>query len=178
MGIQDDLDEYPALKLKIDKAIALVNSTIKTVQKICSELRPQMLDELGLAAAIEWQTHEFKKRTGIKCKLELQEIEELEENITISLFRIFQASLTNIILHSKAKTISVKLTLTDSLLSLVVADDGIGIKQEQLDSPKSFGIIGMRERANNINSRFTIKSEIDKGTKITVTVPITGKKEK
>jgi PAS domain S-box-containing protein len=178
IGIQDDLEAHPALKLNIDKAIALVNSSIKTVQKICSDLRPQMLDELGLAAAIEWLTHEFKKRTGIKCKLDLQEIEKLEENIAISLFRIFQASLANIMLHSKAKTISVKLTLTNGLLSLIVADDGIGIKQEQLDSPKSFGIIGMRERAKYINSRFTINSEIDKGTKITVTVPITGKKEK
>jgi signal transduction histidine kinase len=174
----ENIDEHSSLKPDIDNAIAFVDSSIKTVQKISSDLRPHILDDLGLAAAIEWLTNEFKKKTGIRCKLELHEIEELEEDIKISLFRIFQASLANIMLHAKAKSITVRLTLTDRLLTLIIADDGVGIEQEQLNSPKSFGIIGMKERVKSIAGKFTISSKINKGTKITVRVPISSGKEK
>ena len=78
-GMKEKLTEKESSYLEIDKAISLVDSTIKTVQKLSSELRPQMLDELGLASAIEWQTGEFKKRSGITCKLNLQDIDDLDE---------------------------------------------------------------------------------------------------
>lgn len=172
LEIKEDINAKVRSKQKIDKAISLVNSTIKTVQKLSSQLRPQMLDELGLAAAIEWQADEVKKRMGIKCKLELDEIDGLEDNIPISVFRIFQAAVTNIMLHSKAKSISVNLTLKDEMLVLKIIDDGIGITLEQINSSKSFGIIGMRERANQINGRFEINSEKGKGTEILVSVPV------
>ena len=170
LGIKEDIQENVGQTKKIDKAIALVDTTLKTVQKLSSQLRPQMLDELGLASAIEWQTNEFKKRTGIKCKLELEEIDDIADNIAISLFRIFQASLTNILLHSKAKSVSVKLEMKEDFIYLSVADDGIGITHEQLNSSKSFGIIGMRERANQINGKFEMNTQPGKGTKITVSV--------
>lgn len=178
IGIKEDFEEQLKLKRKIDKAITLVDTSIKTVQKISSALRPQMLDELGLAAAIEWLSNDFKKRSGIKCSLDLQDIDYLEPNISISLFRIFQAALANIMLHSKAKSISVKLELRDEILLLSVKDDGIGITQEQINSSKSFGIVGMSERAEQINGSFEINSEINKGTEIKVTVPVTGKKNR
>ena len=172
LGVKENIHDKVWSKQRIDKAISLVNSTIKTVQSLSSRLRPQMLDDLGLASAIEWQANEYKKRTGIKCKLELEEIEGLEENIPISVFRIFQAALTNIMVHSKAKSVSVKLTLKDEILVLKIIDDGIGITQEQINSSKSFGIIGMHERANQINGRFELHTEKGKGTEIIVTVPV------
>jgi PAS domain S-box-containing protein len=177
LGVKENIHDKVWSKHRIDKAISLVNSTIKTVQSLSSRLRPQMLDDLGLASAIEWQANEYKKRTGIKCKLELEEIEGLEEKIPISVFRIFQAALTNIMVHSKAKSVSVKLALKDEILVLKIIDDGIGITQEQINSSKSFGIIGMHERANQINGRFELHTEKGKGTEILVTVPVKIKKE-
>ncbi len=131
-----------------------------------------MLDKLGLASAIEWQGSEFKKRTGIKCKLEIENIEDLEGNIPISLFRIFQASLTNIMLHSKATSVSVKLAVINGILQLKVIDNGIGITQEQINSRRSLGIIGIRERAKQINGKLDIHTQKNKGTEIMVTVPL------
>lgn len=178
IGIKEDTGEQMKLKRKINKAITLVDTSIKTVRKISSALRPQMLDELGLAAAIEWLSNDFKRRSGIQCNLDLQDIDYLEPNISISLFRIFQAALANIMLHSKAKSISVKLELSDEVLLLSVKDDGIGVTQEKINSSKSFGIVGMSERAEQINGSFEINSEINKGTEIKVTVPVTSKKNR
>lgn len=172
IGIKEDRLEKVDSKQKVEKAISLVDTTIKTVQKITSQLRPQMLDELGLASAIEWHSNEFKKRTGVKCILELEDNEDLDEYIAISMFRIFQAALTNIMLHSSAKSVSVKLGIEDGKLQLIVKDDGIGITTEQLNSPKSFGIIGMRERVNQINGKIEILTFENIGTEIKVIVPL------
>lgn len=172
VNMKEDLLDKDCPKEKIETAIALTDDLIKKIRKISAELRPQMLDELGLASAIEWQSNEFKKRTGIKCRLSLSVIDDLDGDIAISLFRIYQASLTNIMLHSKAASISVKLGLKDGLLSLTIVDDGIGMTREQMNSSNSFGIIGMRERTNQINGKFIIQSDTNKGTKITVVVPL------
>ncbi|MEI6277071.1 MAG: PAS domain S-box protein [Prolixibacteraceae bacterium] len=172
IGMIDDIKDNALSKQKVDKAISLVDSTIKTVQKLTSELRPQMLDELGLASAIEWQSHEFRKRTGIKCRLKLVDIDDLTDKVAISLFRIFQASLTNIMLHAKAKSVSVKLGIKGGKLQLIVKDDGRGITPEQLNSSKSFGIIGMRERVNQINGKIEFRTKENSGTEIKVTVPL------
>jgi PAS domain S-box-containing protein len=172
IGIQEDNERQVKLKRKISKAITMVDNSIKTVRKISSALRPQMLDELGLASAIEWLSNDFKKRTGLKCKLDLQEIDEPGGMISISLFRIFQAALTNIMLHSRARSMAVKLAVNNNLLILSVTDDGIGITQEAINSHKSFGIVGMHERTKHINGTFEIHSEINKGTEIRVTVPV------
>ena len=172
IGIKEDINDKNPTKRKIDKAITLVSSTIKTVQKLSSQLRPQMLDELGLASAIEWQVSEFKKRTGIKCMLELEEIDDLPDFIAISLFRIFQASLTNIMLHAKAKSIIVKLWKKNEMIHLQLKDDGIGISNEQLDSKSSFGIRGMHERANQMNGIFEINTKPNSGTEVDVLVPL------
>ena len=172
IGIQEDNERQVKLKRKISKAITMVDNSIKTVRKISSALRPQMLDELGLASAIEWLSNDFKKRSGIKCTLDLQEFDEPGGIISISLFRIFQAALANIMLHSRAKSIAVKLTMSNGLLVLSVKDDGIGITQEQISSPKSFGIVGMQERAKQINGTFEIHSQANIGTEIIVMVPL------
>ena len=172
IGIKEDINDKIYSERKVDKAISLVETTIKTVQKISSKLRPQMLDELGLASAIEWQSIEFKNRTGIKCKLALEEMDDLDKNIAISLFRIFQAALTNIMLHSKATAISVKLHIKDQMIHLGIIDNGIGITNEQLYAAKSFGLIGMRERANQINGKLKIKTGVNMGTEIMVSVPV------
>ena len=104
--------------------------------------------------------------------LDLEEIEDLPDFIAISLFRIFQASLTNIMLHAKAKSIIVKLLKKDDMIYLQLKDDGIGISNEQLESKNSFGIRGMRERANQMNGFFGIDTKRNSGTEILVHVPL------
>jgi len=131
-----------------------------------------MLDELGLASAIEWHSNEFKKRTRIKCSLKLEEIDGLADTLAISLFRIFQAALTNVMLHSKATSIAVRLENKDNGIQLRVIDNGIGITNEQLFSAKSFGLIGMRERANQISGKFEINTGVNIGTEIIVRIPV------
>ncbi len=170
INMKENLDVL--LQEKLNRAISLLDKTIKSVRKISSDLRPEMLDDLGLAPAIEWQTNEFKKRTGIKCKLDLEEIEELNADVSISLFRIFQAALTNIMLHSKAKSVSIKMSLKEEMVILAVIDNGRGITPAQINSPKSFGIMGMRERTNQINGKFEIHAGKNKGTEIIVSVPL------
>ncbi len=172
LEIKEDVNEDKDPSHKIDKAIFVVETTIKKIQKLSSELRPQMLDELGLASAIEWQSNEFKKRTGIKIKLSLEEMDDLDKNIAISLYRIFQAALTNIMLHSKATSISVNLESKDQMIQLMIIDNGIGITSEQLYSSKSFGLIGMRERANQISGKLKIITDVNNGTEIIVNVPL------
>ena len=172
IGMKEDMMNHAATKFKVDNAISLVGATIKKVQKLSAQLRPQMLDELGLASAIEWQVNESKKRTGVKSTLDLEEIEDIPDFIAISMFRIFQASLTNIMLHSKARSIKVKLSKKDEMLQLSVKDDGIGISKKQLESKSAYGIMGMRERANQINGIFEIHTKLNEGTEITVIVPL------
>ncbi|MEI6277223.1 MAG: PAS domain S-box protein [Prolixibacteraceae bacterium] len=174
--MRKDMGENSGSIQKINKAISLVEGTMKTVQKISSELRPQMLDELGLASAIEWQIREFRKRTGMKCVHQLEDIEDMDEEISISLYRIFQASLTNIMLHSKANSLSVILSMIQGVITLKMKDDGVGIRKEQINSLKSFGIIGMKERTNQIKGTFTIHTGINKGTEIIVSVPFRKKR--
>lgn len=177
IGIGEEFEDQKSLKQRIDSNIKLIDTSIKTVQKVTSLLRPQIIDELGLAPSIEWLSNDFKKRSGIKCALDIQEIEDPGGIISISLFRIFQAALTNIMLHSGASSIAVKLTVNDGLLTLLVSDNGIGITKEQIHSPQSFGIIGMIERAKHINGTFEIQSVMNQGTEIRVTVPLIGKME-
>ena len=106
------------------------------------------------------------KGLGVIC------IKDIPDFIAISMFRIFQASLTNIMLHSKARSIKVKLSKKDEMLQLSVKDDGIGISKKQLESKSAYGIMGMRERANQINGIFEIRTKLNEGTAITVIVPL------
>jgi two-component system sensor histidine kinase UhpB len=132
---------------KISGIINLTNDTIKKVQRISAELRPGLLDDLGLVAAIEWYCGEFEQRTGIKCELTLEDIPDGDKRINLALFRIFQEALTNVIRHANAKTVRIKLRYAPQGITNIIEDDGVGISQEKIMSGKSLGLIGMRERA-------------------------------
>jgi signal transduction histidine kinase len=158
---------------RIDATVDLVNSTIKTVQRITSELRPSILDNLGLAAAIEWQAREFEGRFGIKCTFDIpDEYLPVNTEIATAVFRIFQETLTNVARHSEAT--EVRLTLEEKLnvLLLEVKDNGKGMTLEAQDRPRAFGIMGMRERAKLVGGTFDILSELGQGTTVRVTIPL------
>jgi PAS domain S-box-containing protein len=157
---------------KINKVSELVGESIKTVQRITSQLRPQILDDLGILAAIEWYTTEFSERNNIDITLFLNSDLVVSNNTSLVVFRILQESFTNISRHSKAKNVEVVFDLKGNYLYLKICDDGIGINLEQIYSKQSFGIMGMKERVNLLNGSFDIYSNVTKnGTTVEIFLP-------
>jgi PAS domain S-box-containing protein len=155
-----------------ESILKLVEQTIRSVRRIATELRPGILDDLGLTAAIEWATEEFQARTGIKCHLELREEHiVLHRERTTAIFRIFQETLTNVARHSRATELQVRLFRQNANTILEVRDNGVGIQPQHLTSPASLGILGMRERALVLGGQFEIASRPGEGTKVTVQIP-------
>ncbi len=152
-----DKNQQP-LKEKINSLSNMIDASVESVQKISSKLRPGILDELGLIAAIEWQTEEFEKMTNIKCSLVLPKEElNLGKDKSTAIFRIFQEALTNIARHSEAARANISLLRYQSNIILEIQDNGKGITQEQERDFKSLGIHGMKERAMVFEVRFMWK---------------------
>ncbi len=160
------------LKDKINSLLKMIDDSVESVQKISGKLRPGILDELGLVPAIEWQTEEFEKTTGIKCSLILpRDVIVLDENKSTALFRIFQESLTNIARHSNASRVSVNLLKSKQNVVLEIKDNGIGITKDQIKDVKSLGILGMKERALVLGGEISIEGFPAKGTLIKAEIP-------
>ena len=151
----------------------LVNATIESVHKITRELRPSLLDDLGLPAAIEWQAGDFQKRSGIRCQANiLCDTDTISKDLATSIFRIFQETLTNIARHSKATQCKVSLTEKGKELCLEITDNCIGITPWQVDDSRSFGMIGMRERAHLWGGTVHVRNAKPSGTTVRVMIPL------
>jgi PAS domain S-box-containing protein len=149
----------------------LIDSTLQTVKRISAELRPGILDDLGLVAAIEWQAEEFQNRTGISCNVTVDPQDlTVDQDLSTAIFRIFQETLTNVARHAHATNVAVGLKERAERLTLRVRDNGTGIKEEQIFDPKSFGLIGIRERVYPWGGKFSIKGIPGKGTTVVVNV--------
>jgi len=158
---------------KIRATSGLADQAIDIVHRIASDLRPVMLDDLGLPAAIEWLGGEFSRRTGIACDTNVMIHESrIEGNSATALFRIVQESLSNVGLHSRASHVSILLREADGRFEIILGDDGIGITPEQASAPTSFGLIGIRERVEGLGGELTVQGLKGKGTTIHVTIPI------
>jgi len=167
------IENQEPLREKITALTNLIDQSVESVQKISSKLRPGILDELGLIAAIEWQTEEFEKLTGIKCSLVLPKEEiDLDAQRATAIFRIFQEALTNIARHANAEKVSVSLLTNLSNISLEIKDNGKGITQEQIKDFRSLGIHGMEERAMIFGGQVYIDGLAGKGTTLKVEIPI------
>jgi signal transduction histidine kinase len=165
------------LKSLIEKTRALtshIDSTIQTVRRISAELRPGVLDHLGLVAALEWQANEFQNRTGIKCDVRTNLRDTLlDQDLSTTLFRIFQETLTNVIRHAGATQVTVNLKEEDSRITLEVKDNGRGIAQSEVSNGKSMGLLGMRERAALLGGIFRIgRLARGNGTRVSVSIPL------
>jgi PAS domain S-box-containing protein len=164
--------DRPGLARKAKAMSALIDATIQTVRRVATELRPGLLDDLGLAAAMEWQAQEFAGRTGIDCELHLDGGDlVLDRDLATALFRIYQETLTNVARHAGATEIDVRLEDRAEELALIVWDNGRGITPSETSDPKSFGLIGMRERAAAWGGTVGIEGVPGWGTTITVRVP-------
>jgi signal transduction histidine kinase len=153
---------------------SLIDSTTKIVQRICAELRPKILDSLGLGAAIEWHIQEFKKRTGIEVQLQQEgELPAINDAVKTGVYRIVQESLTNVARHSQATMVEIKLHAANNALHLDIKDNGKGFDNALLNHPDSLGLLSLRERARMIGGKTEINGFPGKGTQVVLEVPLT-----
>ena len=158
---------------KIKSMSELVSDTVVKVQRISSELRPVVLDDIGLLAAIKWLAQDFQDRTRIKCRANLETFDdELDPECSIAIFRIMQEALTNVARHAQATQVRVSLKKKKKNLELKINDNGIGIGESDIVSSDSLGIIGMRERILPFDANFRLQGIPDKGTTLSVTLPM------
>jgi len=160
-------EKQQALNVSIDR---IINS----VRRIASGLRPEVLDEIGLAAAYEWQAREFQRRTGIRCHVQIPaQFTDPDKERSTALFRIFQELLTNVARHANATRVNVALSEGEAALALCVEDNGRGIRETEAQSPRSLGFLGLRERVLAFGGTIDVKGDEGKGTRVCVSIPVT-----
>ncbi len=161
---------------RIHSMVQMTDGAIKSVRKICTELRPRILDDLGLAAAMEWQAHEFARRTGVACEIKLPKTPlTVDQERAITLFRILQEILTNVARHAAARRVLIQFKQSTHDLVLIVTDDGRGISEAEMNSTKSLGLLGIRERALAFAGEVKIVGDRAKGTSVSVRIPLHSK---
>jgi PAS domain S-box-containing protein len=167
--------DLPVLRDKIAAMVPRAERLIETTQAISSTMRPGVLDDLGLVAAIEWLAADFEKRTGLACMATLPATDiALDLGLAVVLFRIVQEALTNVIRHAKATRVEIRLRATEGGLALDVEDNGRGITPQQVADPRSLGLFSMRERAAALGCTVDFRSEAGRGTTVSVRVPVGG----
>ncbi|WP_431095047.1 PAS domain-containing sensor histidine kinase [Polaromonas aquatica] len=161
-----------AVRAKLDEMLGLLDTTVAATRRIASDLRPLLLDDLGLVPAVEWLTHNFSQRHGVPCRLSLDEELELGEPYATAVFRIVQESLVNVAKHAGASQVDVRIERTPAAVILEVVDNGSGFS---LDAPRktgSLGLMGLRERARLLQGTVDIATAPDRGTHIKVSIPV------
>jgi PAS domain S-box-containing protein len=158
-----------------DKLLSRIDGMLDSVQRLAAGLRPSVLDDLGLTAAILWEVGELQARTGVNCECHLPEtVGVLTAEQSTTIFRILQEALTNVARHSKADAVRIRLEVQDVSARLTISDNGAGIPEEAMSNPRSLGIVGMRERALALNGRLTIESRFGAGTSLVLDLPLDG----
>ena len=164
------------LRDRLDAMMRTIDQTVDTVRRISSELRPSVLDDLGIVAAMRWQAKQFAAQSGIVCDIDFRvETVDLEPQQSTAVFRVFQEALTNVRRHSQASKVEILLEKQRDTLTLLVRDNGRGITAGERSNPRSLGLLGMQERVNLIGGTIHIAGVDGVGTAITIRVPIAGK---
>jgi signal transduction histidine kinase len=165
--------EDEAVKRKVTEILSLIDDTVRTVRRISSDLRPGVLDDLGLLAALEWQSGEFEKRTGVPIKFVSTAGDiELAKGEAIGVFRVYQEALTNITRHARATAVKTTLEHEGNDLVLTIEDNGIGYDIQEKQNGHTLGLVGMNERAIMLGGGLYMESEAGKGTKVILRIPI------
>ncbi len=166
-------DQDTEVHLKIAETIQLIDTTVKTVRRISTELRPSILDDLGLIAALEWQSEEFEKRFEIKCVFKSNVAEaRVGADLATGIFRIYQECLTNVLRHSQAAMVSSFLRIEDRMLRFTITDNGKGFVATDIANKKTLGLLGMKERTNLLGGTYEITSSPGEGTSVLIIVPL------
>ena len=165
--------EAERVRKAVPAMVDLVESTMSTVRRIASDLRPAVLDELGAVAAIEWQVRRFEARTGIRCTWDADaDAPDLDRDRATAVFRILQEILTNVLRHAQASLVRVGIRRSSDAFVLDVSDNGRGIAQDELTAARSLGLLGMRERALLVGGEVRIQGVAGSGTTVVVTIPL------
>lgn len=168
--IEPDWDE---INNGLKSMTEITDQTINSIRRIARDLRPDILDKLGLRDAIEWQTEDFTNRTGIDCIVSISSGEfSFSREMDTTIFRIVQESLTNVARHSGATRSKIGLTINGKNLYLTIEDNGRGITEEEIENSKSLGLVGIKERAYSVNGKLTITGQKDIGTKLNILIPL------
>jgi signal transduction histidine kinase len=156
----------------------VVDDTVRAARRISTDLRPLILDDLGLNAALEWLTDQFTQRAGIQCHLTQPEDELLLDNLqATAIFRIVQEALTNVTKHAQASRVDIELSYKDNSIHLLIQDDGCGFDVSQPVKSDSYGLLGFKERIYLLNGQLNLSSETGKGTRLYVCLPSSAIKE-
>lgn len=159
---------------RVVESSAMTESAIQSVQRIATDLRPALLDNLGLAAALQEEARRFEQRSGIACELELpDDLPDFPREITTAVFRVFQEALTNVARHAEATRVRVSMSVEARQVLLQLEDNGRGIQPEAISAPSSLGLLGMRERASALGGDVTLAPMATHGTRVTLRLPRT-----
>ena len=154
------------------EAKALAEKTLNSVRNLAMGLRPSMLDDLGLGAALQWQGRDFERRSGIPVNIQFNgDLENIEEEARTCVYRVVQESLTNCARHAHAKAITISVQGSDTQLSMAIQDDGVGFDPQTLSS-RGLGLIGMEERVRELGGTIAFKSQPKKGTLVQIDMPL------
>lgn len=175
LWIRDRLEADPeAARGRLDAMLSMLDASVAATRRIAADLRPLVLDDLGLAAAIEWLAQNFTQRTGVPCELDMDENLELDEPYATAVFRIVQESLANVGKHAGAARVQLRVAHEGGALVLSVEDDGVGFTQDAPRKPQSLGLVGLRERAHLLQGEVRIDSEPGRGTTVAARIPLDG----
>jgi signal transduction histidine kinase len=174
--LEGHLADHPEYGARIKRLSALIDSGIDLKRRIIENLRPSLLDHLGLASALHWYVQEACRSAGIESRLMVSErLERLPSDLEIALYRLVQESVNNIVKHAQAKTLDLTLERTGDGLQLSIADDGVGIADLEYAKRLSHGLAGMMHRVRSVGGSFDVRSQLGKGTRIDVFVPLARK---
>jgi len=169
--LRERLGDEPEVGLKLASMQGLLDATVASARRIAADLRPLMLDDLGLAAACEWLVQNFRSRTGIECELDMQGDLDLADPHATAIFRALQESLTNVAKHAKARRVQAMLKRADGTISLVVRDNGTGFATTDPRRPDALGLMGLKERAYLLGGTFSLESAPGEGTRVELNIP-------
>jgi hypothetical protein len=168
--------EQQVLAGKLDRMQAMLEATVAATRRIAADLRPLMLDDLGLVPAVEWLVEDFSQRSGVACELAVSDPDfALPDTHASAVFRIVQESLTNVTRHAHASRVEVSIVQSNGVLTVNVSDNGKGFSVEAPRKPNSYGLLGLRERASLLGGEATITSAPGKGTQVEIRLPVTSR---
>lgn len=156
---------------RAQRMLTRLDEIVATVRRITVDLRPQMLDDLGLSAAVEWLVQDFARRTGLRCTMQLDDIGALDDQAGIALYRMVQEALTNVLRHARASEVHVELRREAAQVEVSVRDNGVGLARGMAAHDSQFGLLGMRERAEMLGGQFQLENVDRGGTCVRMQLP-------
>jgi PAS domain S-box-containing protein len=169
--LRDHLKGDAEAQAKLATMLSMLDTCVASTRRIAADLRPLVLDDLGLVPALEWVVQNFTQRTGVRCDLLVDDSLELEEPFATGVFRIVQESLQNVAKHAEAQHVEVEVKQTGDYLLLRVQDDGIGFRPSSPRKPQSLGLVGLRERAQLMRGELRVDSSPGAGTRVEARIP-------